>query len=121
MVVCEHDPRQSEFYIKRLVLKKETVKLRGKGTEHSGIEPAVKRKLLDTITTFGDCIPSGSSSPSSPSPIPFDSNSLTITDQTEQRPRKRLRRSADRDMSSISVTLSTGTIKTRLTRSTSRI
>ena len=118
MVICEHDPRQSKFYIKHLVLQKETVKLRGKGTEHSGIEPAVKCKLMDTISTFGDCIPSGSSSPPSPPPISFDSNSLTTTDQTEQRPRKRLRRSADCD---ISMTLSTSAIKTRLTRSTSRI
>ena len=120
MLVCNYDPRISQFYNQRRGLEKETIKLKAKGAEHSGIEPTMKRKLL---LALGHHTPSGSLSSSSSSPISVDSSSLTTisdqTDQTEQRPRKRLRRSADRDLN-ISMILSTeSTIHT--TRSTSRI
>ena len=85
LVICDHDPRIPEFYIKRCMLEKEAMKLKAKGAEHSGIEPAVKRKLLKTISTLRDCTPSSSSRPSSPSPFSFDSSPCNITDsQTEE-------------------------------------
>jgi len=66
MLVCNYDPSADEFYVKRHVLEKETVKLKAKGTERSGIVPAVKRKLLHTISSLRDSTPTGSySSPSS--------------------------------------------------------
>jgi len=118
MLVCNYDPLVPEFYVKRRALEKETAKLKAKGAEHSGIEPALKRKVMHTISSLQDCIPSiATASPTlSSSPIPFDSDS--IMDLAEQKPRKRLRRSADRDISS---TLSSGTTDRRITRSTSRI
>ncbi len=113
MLVCEYDPRTPEFYIKRHVLEKETVKLKGKRTEHSGIKPAMKRKLVDTISTRV-CTPPISSS----SLTPFNPSS-PIVGHTEGRPAKRLRRSSDRDISNPSL-LSSGIINARITRSTSK-
>jgi hypothetical protein len=85
------------------------VKLKAKGTEHAGIEPAVKRKIMQTISTLRGSFPS---------------SDLDSTDQSlaVQMPRKRLRRSADRDMSnsflSAGNTISMN-MDTRMTRRTS--
>ena len=90
MIICEYDPQVSDFYVMRRVLEKET-----KGVEHSGIETAVKRKLVQMVSTR---------SRHSLSSIPISSDSTD--QQTNQMPRKSLRRSADCDMS---ISLSTFT------------
>jgi len=49
MLVCNFDPLVPEFYVKHCALEKGTVKLKAKGVEYLGIEPAVKRKIMYTI------------------------------------------------------------------------
>jgi hypothetical protein len=96
MLVCEGDPRTSDFYIKCRILEKETIKLKGKGMEHSGILPDVKRREL--LRFF----PEGDSSILSISQEVVSrvggTTSLPLPSSSQGPPRKRPCKSADRDM-----------------------
>lgn len=48
-MVCDHDPRISEFYALRRALEKETVKLKGKGIERAGMDVDKKRKVVEKV------------------------------------------------------------------------
>ncbi|PPQ81900.1 hypothetical protein CVT26_003956 [Gymnopilus dilepis] len=54
MLVCEGDPRTSDFFVTRRILEKETVKLKRKGTEHLGVKEDVKRRCLNRF--FGSSV-----------------------------------------------------------------
>lgn len=106
MLVCEGDPRTSDFYIKRRILEKETIKLRGKGKEHSGITPDLKRRQLLRFFPEGD-----SSLCQEVVPKAVPSKRDTIPSSSQGPPRKRPRKSADRDICRSILVLEPGTVR----------
>ncbi|KDR65504.1 hypothetical protein GALMADRAFT_148649 [Galerina marginata CBS 339.88] len=93
MLVCEGDPTKSTFYVKRRILEKETIKLKGRGTEHSGIPADIKkRKLREFYPQSG-----GDSLQAATTILPSKSDT-TLCPTSSQEPPKKKRRSADRDM-----------------------
>lgn len=90
----------SDFIVKRRILEKETIKLKGKGLEHVGIPKDIRRRML---RKYFPVQPESSSSSQSPQVAPATvapSIYESSPESTQQEPpKKRLRKSADRDIS----------------------
>jgi hypothetical protein len=99
-MVCDHDPRVSEFYALRRALEKETVKLKGKGIERAGMDVDKKRKVVEKVAGIRRSL-SISGSGSSSSPAATLSTSAPSLPTLEERPKKRLRKSADRELAKL--------------------
>ena len=99
-MVCDHDPRISEFYALRRALEKETVKLKGKGIERAGMDVDKKRKVVEKVAGIWRSLLISGSGSSSPAATSL-STSAPLSPVLEERPKKRLRKSADRELAKL--------------------
>ncbi|KAF9473611.1 hypothetical protein BDN70DRAFT_937309 [Pholiota conissans] len=87
MLVCEFDPLVNHYYVIRRTFERQTIKLKGKGIEHKGLNLGTKRKMTEDLHFNGIGLPNGE-----------QEQEMGHQEEEEQNRPKKLRRSADRDI-----------------------